>query len=101
MYTWVERKKKGGSYSRHRAQTEKHVVVCATHLLTDTVMDFLNEFYAHPKLQVSIHRVEIKCIGYDDHFIDKFLSQYPSGKYRTIKYSFSISSGKTEKDCIL
>ncbi|KAF6034138.1 hypothetical protein EB796_007558 [Bugula neritina] len=51
MYTWVERKKKGGSYSRHRAQTEKHVVVCATHLLTDTVMDFLNEFYAHPKLQ--------------------------------------------------
>lgn len=53
MYTWQERKKKGGSYSRHRAETEKHVVVCATHLQTDTIMDFLNEFYAHPKLQVS------------------------------------------------
>ena len=51
-YTFNERKRKGGSYSRHRAQTEKHVVVCATHLVTDTVMDFLNEFYAHPKLQV-------------------------------------------------
>ena len=50
-YTWMERKKMGGTYSSHRAQNEKHVVVVATTLQTDCVMDFLNEFYAHPKLQ--------------------------------------------------
>ncbi|XP_074597555.1 potassium channel subfamily T member 2-like isoform X2 [Brevipalpus obovatus] len=49
--TWMERQKLGGNYSVHRAQTEKHVVVCSTTLRTDTVMDFLNEFYAHPLLQ--------------------------------------------------
>ena len=51
-YTWLQRQKQGGAYSRHRAETERHVVVCATTLQGDTVMDFLNEFYAHPKLQV-------------------------------------------------
>ncbi|XP_064649247.1 potassium channel subfamily T member 2-like isoform X8 [Lineus longissimus] len=50
-FTWMERQKQGGTYSSHRAQTEKHVVVCATALHADTIMDFLNEFYAHPKLQ--------------------------------------------------
>ncbi|XP_052789303.1 potassium channel subfamily T member 2-like isoform X7 [Mya arenaria] len=50
-YTWMERQKQGGAYSSHRAQTEKHVVVCTTTLQADTVMDFLNEFYSHPKLQ--------------------------------------------------
>ncbi|XP_059171970.1 potassium channel subfamily T member 2-like [Physella acuta] len=48
---WLERQKMGGSYSSHRAQTEKHVVVCMTMLQADSVMDFLNEFYAHAKLQ--------------------------------------------------
>jgi potassium channel subfamily T protein 1 len=48
----MERKKMGGTYSSHRAQNEKHVVVVATTLHADTIMDFLNEFYAHPKLQV-------------------------------------------------
>lgn len=52
--TWMERQKLGGKYSVHRAQTEKHVVVCSTTLRADTVMDFLNEFYAHPLLQVII-----------------------------------------------
>ncbi|XP_067943638.1 potassium channel subfamily T member 2-like [Watersipora subatra] len=50
-FTWQERKKKGSSYSKHRARTEKHVVVCATHLQTDAIMDFLNEFYAHSTLE--------------------------------------------------
>ncbi|PVD22217.1 hypothetical protein C0Q70_18023 [Pomacea canaliculata] len=49
--TWLERQKLGGSYSSHRAHTEKHVVVCATTLQADTVLDFLHEFYAHPMLQ--------------------------------------------------
>ncbi|ROT68244.1 putative potassium channel subfamily T member 2 isoform X4, partial [Penaeus vannamei] len=30
---------------------ERHVVVCSTNLQADTIMDFLNEFYAHPHLQ--------------------------------------------------
>lgn len=47
----MERQKLGGSYSSHRAQSEKHVVVCSTTLQADTIMDFLNEFYAHPLLQ--------------------------------------------------
>lgn len=50
-YTWMERQKMGGNYSSHRAQNEKHVVVVATVLQADIIMDFLNEFYAHPKLQ--------------------------------------------------
>lgn len=48
----MERQKRGGSYSRHRAENEKHVVVCSTTLQTNIIMDFLNEFYAHPMLQV-------------------------------------------------
>lgn len=51
-FTWMERQKLGGSYSSHRAQSERHVVVCSTSLHADTIMDFLNEFYAHPLLQV-------------------------------------------------
>lgn len=48
----MERQKSGGNYSRHRAQTEKHVVLCVSALKIDLLMDFLNEFYAHPRLQV-------------------------------------------------
>ncbi|MFT7805025.1 potassium channel subfamily T member 1-like isoform X1 [Arapaima gigas] len=50
-YLWMERQKLGGNYSRHRAQTEKHVVLCVSSIKTDLLMDFLNEFYAHPRLQ--------------------------------------------------
>ncbi|XP_032164006.1 potassium channel subfamily T member 1 isoform X3 [Mustela erminea] len=51
VYLWMERQKSGGNYSRHRAQTEKHVVLCVSSLKVDLLMDFLNEFYAHPRLQ--------------------------------------------------
>ncbi|XP_061658272.1 potassium channel subfamily T member 1 isoform X2 [Syngnathoides biaculeatus] len=51
MYLWMESQKSGGNYSRHRAQTEKHVVLCVSTLKIDLLMDFLNEFYAHPRLQ--------------------------------------------------
>ncbi|ESN98456.1 hypothetical protein HELRODRAFT_176931 [Helobdella robusta] len=50
-HTWMERQKMGGSYSSHRAYNEKHVVVVSTILQSDVIMDFLNEFYAHPKVQ--------------------------------------------------
>jgi hypothetical protein len=53
----MERKKLGGTYSSHRAQSERHVVVCSTSLHADTIMDFLNEFYAHPLLQVQSNDV--------------------------------------------
>lgn len=55
VYLWMERQKSGGNYSRHRAQTEKHVVLCVSSLKIDLLMDFLNEFYAHPRLQVRPH----------------------------------------------
>ena len=51
-FYWRERQKQGGTYSSHRAETEKHVILCATYLSSDVLMDFLNEFYAHPALQV-------------------------------------------------
>lgn len=53
----MERQKSGGNYSRHRAQTEKHVVLCVSSLKIDLLMDFLNEFYAHPRLQVRFSSV--------------------------------------------
>ncbi|XP_065432590.1 potassium channel subfamily T member 2 isoform X1 [Chrysemys picta bellii] len=51
VFLWMERQKSGGNYSRYRAQTEKHVVLCVSSLKIDLLMDFLNEFYAHPRLQ--------------------------------------------------
>lgn len=59
-FTWMERQKLGGSYSSHRAHSEKHVVVCSTTLQADTIMDFLNEFYAHPLLQVSVRKTRFE-----------------------------------------
>ncbi|XP_078125561.1 potassium channel subfamily T member 2 [Sander vitreus] len=50
-FLWMERQKSGGNYSRYRAQTEKHVVLCVSFLKIDLLMDFLNEFFAHPRLQ--------------------------------------------------
>ena len=47
----VEKKKRGTSYSKQRAENEHHVVVSSTHLDENIIMDFLNEFYAHTKLQ--------------------------------------------------
>ncbi|XP_051995662.1 potassium channel subfamily T member 2-like [Xyrauchen texanus] len=51
VFLWMERQKSGGNYSRYRAQTEKHVVLCVSCLKIDLLMDFLNEFFAHPRLQ--------------------------------------------------
>nr|XP_039272908.1 potassium channel subfamily T member 2-like isoform X1 [Styela clava] len=50
-HIWSQRQKQGGEYSRQRATTEKHVIVCATELRLDVIMEFLNEFYAHPFFQ--------------------------------------------------
>ncbi|GFR84571.1 potassium channel subfamily T member 1 [Elysia marginata] len=57
--TYMERKKAGGEYSRHAAQRYRHVIVCTSSLTQDTVIDFLNEFYAHPKLED--HTVIVLC----------------------------------------
>lgn len=63
-YLWMERQKSGGNYSRHRAQTEKHVVLCVSSLKIDLLMDFLNEFYAHPRLQVNLHYIMYNTESY-------------------------------------
>lgn len=62
-YLWMERQKSGGNYSRHRAQTEKHVVLCVSSLKIDLLMDFLNEFYAHPRLQVTLNRLYLLILA--------------------------------------
>lgn len=62
VYLWMERQKSGGNYSRHRAQTEKHVVLCVSSLKVDLLMDFLNEFYAHPRLQVRAAASDPRCL---------------------------------------
>ncbi|XP_076456337.1 potassium channel subfamily T member 2-like [Babylonia areolata] len=49
--TWAERKKTGGDYGKTKADKSKHVVVCASSFPADVVMNFLNEFYEHPKLE--------------------------------------------------
>lgn len=56
----MERQKSGGNYSRYRAQTEKHVVLCVSCLKIDLLMDFLNEFFAHPRLQVLLCTYRIR-----------------------------------------
>ncbi|KAK7479069.1 hypothetical protein BaRGS_00029661 [Batillaria attramentaria] len=57
--TWLERQKAGGEYSRRSASRNKHVIVCSSQLTQESVMDFLNEFYAHPKLEE--HMVILLC----------------------------------------
>lgn len=49
--TLREKKKVGGEYSQRQSAGHKHVVVCATSLKAENIMDFLIEFYAHPKLE--------------------------------------------------
>lgn len=63
-YLWMESQKLGGNYSRHRAQTEKHVVLCVSSLKIDLLMDFLNEFYAHPRLQVPKQWILFQKVNY-------------------------------------
>lgn len=48
---WMERQRAGGVYSRREAAGNKHVVVCCQQFSSEAVMDFLTEFYAHPKLE--------------------------------------------------
>ncbi|XP_076456939.1 potassium channel subfamily T member 2-like isoform X3 [Babylonia areolata] len=49
--TWAERKKTGGDYGKSKAENGKHVVVCASSFSADVVINFLNEFYEHPKVE--------------------------------------------------
>ncbi|KAA0718845.1 Potassium channel subfamily T member 2 [Triplophysa tibetana] len=50
-FFWMERQKTGGDYSRLRTKNDRHVVLCVSLLKTNLLMDFLNEFYAHPGLE--------------------------------------------------
>ncbi|XP_056434914.1 potassium channel subfamily T member 2 [Gadus chalcogrammus] len=87
IYLWMERQKSGGNYSRHRAQTEKHVVLCVSVLKVDLLMDFLNEFYAHPRLQD--HYVVILCPGEMDGQVGRVL-QIPLWSQRVIYLQGSV-----------
>ena len=52
----------GTSYSKYRAENERHVVVCSSTSNPNIIMDFLNEFYAHPKLQVIPIKFQVSYI---------------------------------------
>ncbi|ESO94250.1 hypothetical protein LOTGIDRAFT_232492 [Lottia gigantea] len=49
--TWIQQKKSGGEYKKGESPRHRHVVVCMRFPNTEMVMNFLNEFYAHPKLE--------------------------------------------------
>ncbi|XP_069369971.1 potassium channel subfamily T member 2-like isoform X2 [Paralichthys olivaceus] len=87
IYLWMERQKSGGNYSRHRAQTEKHVVLCVSTLKIDLLMDFLNEFYAHPRLQD--YYVVILCPSEMDLQVRRVL-QIPLWSQRVIYLQGSV-----------
>ncbi|KAA8584423.1 hypothetical protein FQN60_008208 [Etheostoma spectabile] len=87
MYLWMERQKSGGNYSRHRAQTEKHVVLCVSTLKIDLLMDFLNELYAHPRLQD--YYVVILCPSEMDLQVRRVL-QIPLWSQRVIYLQGSV-----------
>ncbi|KAL1279792.1 hypothetical protein QQF64_014392 [Cirrhinus molitorella] len=80
-YLWMERQKSGGDYSRQRAETEKHVVLCVSSVKIELLMDFLNEFYAHPILQE--HYVIILCPGEQDPAVRRVL-RIPMWSHRVI-----------------
>ncbi|KAI4817033.1 hypothetical protein KUCAC02_009322 [Chaenocephalus aceratus] len=83
----LQRQKSGGNYSRHRAQTEKHVVLCVSALKIDLLMDFLNEFYAHPRLQD--YYVVILCPSEMDLQVRRVL-QIPLWSQRVIYLQGSV-----------
>ncbi|KAM6902289.1 potassium channel subfamily T member 2 isoform 2-T2 [Xenentodon cancila] len=87
IYLWMERQKSGGNYSRHRAQTEKHIVLCVSSLKIDLLMDFLNEFYAHPRLQD--YYVVILCPSEMDLQVRRVL-QIPLWSQRVIYLQGSV-----------
>ncbi|KAK6993281.1 potassium channel subfamily T member 2, partial [Biomphalaria glabrata] len=47
-----ERVNCGGDYSLGLSKIKKHVIVCSTTLSLDSLIDFLNEFYGNPNLEV-------------------------------------------------
>ncbi len=54
----VSKQKEGGVYSTVLG-ADKHVVVCSTTLRASTMVDFLNEFYADPKMEVCFCQIFI------------------------------------------
>ncbi|XP_016139105.1 potassium channel subfamily T member 2 [Sinocyclocheilus grahami] len=80
-YLWMERQKSGGEYSKQRAETERHVVLCVSSVKIDMLMDFLNEFYAHPMLQE--YYVIILCPAEQDAAVRRVL-RIPMWSHRVI-----------------
>ena len=52
----MSKQKEGGVYSTAYG-ADRHVVVCSTALRASTMIDFLNEFYADPKMEVSCNEI--------------------------------------------
>ncbi|XP_052405188.1 potassium channel subfamily T member 2-like isoform X1 [Carassius gibelio] len=80
-YLWMERQKSGGDYRKQRAETERHVVLCVSSVKIDLLMDFLNEFYAHPILEE--YYVIILCPAEQDAAVRRVL-RIPMWSHRVI-----------------
>ncbi|XP_052467004.1 potassium channel subfamily T member 2-like isoform X2 [Carassius gibelio] len=80
-YLWMERQKSGGDYSKQRTESERHVVLCVSSVKLDLLMDFLNEFYAHPRLQE--YYVIILCPAEQDVAVRRVL-RIPMWSHRVI-----------------
>ncbi|XP_055863796.1 dynein axonemal heavy chain 6-like isoform X2 [Biomphalaria glabrata] len=52
LATYMERVNCGGDYRLGLSKIKKHVIVCSTTLTLDSLIDFLNEFYGNPNLEV-------------------------------------------------
>ncbi|XP_063720969.1 potassium channel subfamily T member 1-like [Symsagittifera roscoffensis] len=50
-FVFAEHQKTGGTYSRNRAEKERHVVLVTSTVTEDLVRDFVSEFYAYSELQ--------------------------------------------------
>ncbi|XP_056599555.1 potassium channel subfamily T member 2 [Triplophysa dalaica] len=80
-FLWMESQKSGRDYSRLRTKNDRHVVLCVSLLKTNLLMDFLNEFYAHPGLED--YYVIILCPTEMDTKVRQIL-QIPMWSHRVI-----------------
>lgn len=97
--TWMERQKAGGEYSQRAASRNKHVVVCSSVLNVEAIMDFLNEFYAHPKLEVHMYCLKVfSDVPLDNHqWFLKLPLSYKSIPYFLLFCSFNVKMPWSDK----
>ncbi|XP_075240566.1 potassium channel subfamily T member 2-like isoform X2 [Convolutriloba macropyga] len=80
-FVFAEHQKTGGTYSRNRAEKERHVVLVTSTVTEDLVRDFVSEFYAYSELQD--YYVVLLSAGEYDSYI-KAICENPICQQRVI-----------------